>query len=249
MTRDDTVTLVGTFTDLMDDAALISLEHQLRMVDVVGMAGWSMDLAEPRFDLLGEERTLSTSDVQLLGSAAPGPQSWLWAWANPAGYRADVLRAALRVRDFGEKHGLAELAEPEVPFASLPGSPAEPAVVTSFMMEAAKVATGWYSGYQGPANDAGTRLGVLLRHPELSLPAPEGPRVTRVLQQGLTELRFGNQRRGVHAYAKRRDGLEVEHSGDVTRITGPGSFTVDLRFDDQDRFTAMTANLSPANTP
>ncbi|TDQ00240.1 hypothetical protein EV186_102101 [Labedaea rhizosphaerae] len=233
----------------MDDAALLSFEHQLRMMDVVGLAAWSLDLDEPRFDLIGDERTLTTGDVQLLGTAAPGPQSWLWSWANPGTYRPDVLAVALRAREFGEKHGVAELAEPEVPFASLPGSPTEPAVVASYMMEAAKAATGWYTGYQGPVGDAGTRIGLLLRHPELSLPAPEGPRVSRVLQQGLTELRFGDQRRGVHAYGRRRDGLEVMHSGDVTRITGPDSLTIDLRFDDLNRFTAMSAHLGGSKTP
>jgi hypothetical protein len=227
----------------MDDAALLSLEHQLRMIDLVGNAGWAMDLVEPRFDLIGEERTLTCTDVQLLGSAAPGPQSWLWSWANPAGYRADVLSAALQARDFGEKHGVAELTEPEVPFASLPGSPAEPAVVASYMMEVTKAVTGRYSGYQGPAGNAGTRVGVLIGHPELRLPAPEGPRVTRVLQQGLAELSFGNQHRGVYAYASRRDGLEVEHTKSAAKITGPGALTVDISFDDQDRFTAMSVHM------
>ena len=227
----------------MDDAALLSLEHQLRMIDLVGICAWRMNLDEPRFDLIGEERTLTCTDVQLLGTAAPGPRSWLWAWANPGSYRADVLAVALRAREFGEQHGIAELAEPEVPFASLPGSPTEPAVAASFMMEATKAATGWYTGYQGPVGEAGTRIALLLRHPELSLPAPEGPRVSRVLQQGLTELRFGNQRRGVHAYAKNRDGLEAEHSGDTTRISGPNGLTVDLRFDEQNRFSAMSATL------
>lgn len=232
-----------TFTELQDDAALLSLEHQLRFADVLGLPSWYANFEEGRFDLTTDGNTTTCTDMQVLGSAAPGPKSWLWAWANPAGYREDILAAANEARVFGEKHGIPELANGEVPFDALPGSPTDPIRVTAMMMEATKAATGRFTGYQGPVG-GGTRVGFLLDHPSFRLPAPEFPRVSRVLQQGLTELFFYDQRRGVHSYAQRR-GLGLAYDADQTRVSGP-NFHADLRFNDRNQFVAMTVNNNPS---
>jgi hypothetical protein len=232
---------VPTFTDLQDDAALLSLEHQLRLMDVLGNPSWSTNLNEKRFELTKEDGVVVTcSDMQLLGSAAPGPRSWLWAWANPTGYRDDILIAANEARAFGEQHGIPELANAEVPFDALPGSPDDPAAVASLMSEATKAVTGRFTGYQGPVG-GGTRAGFLLDHPDFRLPAPEGPRVSRVLQQGLAELRFHDQRRGVDAYARRR-GLAIGHEGPLSYLSGPG-FTVSIEFNEHNLFTRMSVQM------
>jgi hypothetical protein len=232
---------VPTFTDLQDDAALLSLEHQLRLMDVLGNPSWSTNLDEKRFELTPEGgEPVRCTDMQLLGSAAPGPGSWLWSWANPAGYRDDILIAANEARAFGEQHGIPELANAEVPFDALPGSPDDPAAVASLMMEATKAVTGRFTGYQGPVG-GGTRAGFLLDHPDFRLPAPDAPRVSRVLQQGLVELRFHDQRRGVDSYARRR-GLAIEHAGPLTHVSGP-TFSVSIEFNEHNLFTRMTAQL------
>ncbi|MET0235822.1 MAG: DUF6882 domain-containing protein [Kibdelosporangium sp.] len=235
-----------TFAGLQDDAALLSFEHQLHLFDLLGLPAWSTNLDEARFELTTDDTTVVCTDVQLLGSAAPGPKSWLWSWANPTGYREDVLLAANEARQFGERHGIPELAAAEVPFDALPGAPADPAVVASHMMEVTKAVTGRFTGYQGPVG-GGTRAGFLIDHPDFRLPAPTGPRVSRVLQQGLMELSFHDQRRGVESYARRR-GLDVAQNGPATRISGP-DLTVDIRFDDQNRFSAMSVHMGDARVP
>lgn len=236
-----------TFADLKDDAALLSLEHQLHLFDLLGLAAWSTNLDEARFELTSDDgTTVACTDVQLLGSAAPGPRSWLWSWANPTGYREDVLLAANEARKFGERHGIAELATAEVPFDALPGAPTDPAVVASYMMEATKAVTGRFTGYQGPVG-GGTRAAFLIDHPDFRLPEPAGPRISRVLQQGLTELSFDDQRRGLVSYARRR-GLEVANDGPVTQITGPG-LTVDVRFTEQNLFSAMSVHMGDKRVP
>jgi hypothetical protein len=53
--------------------------------------------------------------VGLLGSAAPGPGTWLWGWANPSSYPDAVLASAQRARAYGQEHDIPELAESEVP--------------------------------------------------------------------------------------------------------------------------------------
>jgi hypothetical protein len=238
---------VITFADLKDDAALLSLEHQLHLYDQLGLASWYANLDEARFELTTDEVTVTCTDVQLLGSAAPGPKSWLWSWANPTGYREDVLLAANEAREFGEQHGIAELASAEVPFDALPGAPTDPAVVASYMMEATKAVTGRFTGYQGPVG-GGTRAAFLIDHPDFRLPAPEGARISRVLQQGMAELSFHDQRRGVGSYAQRRDGLEVVQDGQITHITGPG-LTVDVRFTERNLFSAMSVHMGDARVP
>ena len=231
-----------TFTELQDDAALLSLEHQLHLSETIGEHAWETDLAEPRFSFTGEHPLTATA-VHLLGSAAPGPKSWLWSWANPFGYRQEVTELAERVRDYGKEHGIPELSEAEVPFDALPGAPTEPAHVAALMMEATKAVSKRFTGYQGPVG-GGTRAGFLIEHPELSLPAPEGPRVSRVLQQGLAELQMHDHRRAFTAYAADR-GLGLEQNASQLLITGPG-FSVTVQFNERNLVTAMSANLGAA---
>ncbi len=240
--RTGTVAVVPTFLDLQDDAALLSFEHQLHLMDTVGVPPWEADFSVPRFGF-GGDKPLTASAVHLLGSAAPGPRSWLWAWANPSGYPPELTALAGRVRDFGREHGIRELTEAEVPFDDLPDSPTEPAQVASLMMEAAKAVTKHWTGYQGPVG-GGTRVGMLIEHPSFVLPAPEGPRVSRVLQEGVIKLRFHDQRRGFRAYAIDR-GLRLQENETQLRVEGP-SFSVTLGFDEHNRVTAMTADMSGA---
>lgn len=232
-----------TFLELQDDAALLSFEHQLHLIDTVGDQAWDSDLAEPRFSFYGGERPVTCTAVHFLGSAAPGPKSWLWSWANPLENREEVLAVAKQVRDYGQQHDIPELAMGEVPFDALPGSPTDPMHVSSLMMEATKVITGRWTGYSGPV-DGGTRIGFLLEHPDFVLPEPKGSRVLRVLEQGLADLRMYDHRRAFHAYATRR-GLGVEHNGQKMRITGP-NFEVIVGFNERNLMTAMSSTLGSA---
>ncbi|QFU90406.1 DUF6882 domain-containing protein [Amycolatopsis sp. YIM 10] len=231
-----------TFLELQDDAALLSFEHQLHLSERVGEHSWRVDLAQPLFEFSGEN-PLVCERVHLLGSAAPGPGSWLWAWANPFGYRPEVLGIALAAKEFGERHGIPELAEAEIPFDALPGSPTEPAQVASLMMEAAKVATGRWSGYQGPVG-GGTRAGFLVEHPELSLPPATSARTMRVLQQGVMELTLHDHRRAFGSYAVNR-GLEVTEDGPMW-ISGP-DFRIAVEFNEQNLMTKMSATLGASS--
>lgn len=223
---------------------MLSFEHQLHLSETIGEHSWETDLAEPRFAFTGAH-PLTCTHVHLLGSAAPGPKSWLWSWANPFGYREEILTVAQQVRDFGQQHNIPELFTAEVPFDALPGSPTEPAHVASLIMEATKAVTGRFTGYQGPVG-GGTRAGFLIEHPELQLPAPTGPRVNRVLTQGLAELHFYDHRRAWHSYATRR-GLGVQHNGSQMQITGP-DFTVAVEFNEQNLVTAMSSNMGGGAT-
>ncbi|MBB4966495.1 DUF6882 domain-containing protein [Saccharothrix violaceirubra] len=232
-----------TLSQLLDDAALLSFEHQLRLSEVLGRHSWGADLQAGRFEFTGDHPLVCTAS-HLLGTAAPGPGSWLWSWANPAGYGPAVTGLAASVRDFGARHGIAQLAEAEVPFSALPGV-TDAVGAAGVLVEAAKAVSGRFTSYTADAG-GGTRIAVLIEHPDLALPAPEPARVMRVLQQGVAELPLTDHRRAVYAYGVRR-GLRVEFGPDHRNlvVTGPGlSATVD--FDPAGRVSGISASLGHA---
>jgi hypothetical protein len=235
------VTGPDVFTDLTDDAALLSLEHQVHLTDVVGEHTWQVNLSKPEFSFTGETPRTCTR-MHLLGSAAPGPRSWLWAWANPSGFHPEATALSETLRDWGRRHNVALLAEPEVPFDDLPGKPDDPNLVAGTLLEAAKTLSTVWTSYTGPVG-GGTRAAFLIEHPDFELPPPEPARVMRVLQQGLAELALHNHRRALYSYAVRR-GLSAAFSDDRTRlaITGP-RFTADVQFDDLGRVDDISASL------
>ncbi|MGV9665768.1 DUF6882 domain-containing protein [Nocardia niigatensis] len=231
-----------TLANVLDDAALLSFEHQMHLQEVLGEHSFAVDLAERRFEFRCAERTLTCTGMHLLGSAAPGPQSWLWSWANPAGYPAEVVATAAAVRDFGTHHGIPELGSAEVPFGAF-GAEIEPHQASWAMMEAAQPISGHWTSYQGNAG-GGTFVAFLVEHPELQLPPPAGPRVLRVLSQGLAELALTDHRRAVHSYLTRR-GLAVEFApdGSSLRFDCP---TVDgtVDFDEYGRVSGINGGMS-----
>ncbi|MEJ3657404.1 DUF6882 domain-containing protein [Actinomycetes bacterium KLBMP 9759] len=225
--------------DVLDDAALMSLEHQIHLSEVLGEHQWFVDLEEERFSFTGA-RTFICTGVHLLGSAAPGPRSWLWSWANPAGYSPRIVGVAESVREFGRTNGLSELSSPEVPFDMVPAGNGDPASVARVMVEVAKVVTGRWTSYTGDAGH-GTHAAFLVEHPDFLLPAPEPARILRVLHQALAEVPLTDHRRAVHSYSVRR-GLPSTFSSDFSQLVLTGQrFTVTVSFDPQGRVAHIGA--------
>ncbi|HEV7651197.1 MAG TPA: hypothetical protein VGP26_23860 [Actinophytocola sp.] len=235
-----------TFTELLDDAALLSFEHQLHLREILGEHSWQVDLSRPAFEFTGA--TPRTCDrVHLLGSAAPGPGTWLWGWANPTGYPAAVVGLGEYVRDFGRRHGIPELAEPEVPFADLPGSPGEPHLVAGMFIEAAKAVAGVWTSYSGEVA-GGTRAAFLVEHADFVLPAPDPARVTRILHETTAELELRDPRRALHSYATRR-GLNPAFDRDGARLSMSGPrLAVTVHFGPQGRVQDITASMGAATS-
>lgn len=231
-----------TLLDLLNDAAILSLEHQLHMETVVGNLNWHVDLAEPKFDFHGESE-LVCERFHLLGSAAPGPGSWMWAWANPSGFLPEIVELSETVRDLGRKYGIPELAEAEVPFAALPGSPEEPHQVLSLLTDAAKVLTGRWAAYNGPVG-GGTRAAFLLEHPSFLLPAATPMHVISLIQQAVSGVpSITDHRRAVYSYGRLR-GLDPEFSADGRTLTLK-AFGIGLEFDELNRLARIEGSLTP----
>lgn len=231
-----------TLANLLDDAALYSLEHQARLEEVLGEHNWHVDLKEGIFEFTGS-RPLTCTRFHLLGSAAPGPRSWLWGWANPSGFPEHLTALAASLREFGERYGISEFVSAEVPFDALPGSPTDPAPVTGILGDAAKAASNQWTFYNADVG-RGTRAAFLIEHPDFQLPPPEPARIMRVIGQGLAELRLTDHRRALYGYAVRR-GLGAEFSPDASRLTLTGaSFQVVAQFDQHGRVSSVDGSLS-----
>ncbi len=232
-----------TLPDMLDDAALLSLEHQIHLEEFLGEHNWHVDLQAARFEFTGE-RPLVCERFHLLGSAAPGPRSWMWGWANPSGFPEELTALGAAVRDFGRDNEIPELADPEVPFASLPGSPEEAHLALHPLTEAAKLLTGRWFSYNGEVG-GGTRVAFIIEHPELRLPEPEPTRVMRVIQQGLMDLRLTDHKRALYTYGRLR-GLSPRFTDEErgTLLLSLPGLEARVTFDHLGRVGNINASLS-----
>lgn len=223
-----------TLQDLVDEAAFVSHEHQLHLADLHGDDAWNADLVAGTLTFTAPDGGTTTCRVQFLGTAAPGPGTWMWAWNNVNGFPDAVLDAAERTR----ATGLREAEEPEHPLTDdLPYR----------YTLAAKAVTRSWTHYSAPVG-GGTRAWLLVEHDDLVLPAPTVPRVVRTLSEGLLSTTVVDHRRALASYASVR-GLETSQdvAGSVTLVVPDGTVTVS--FDDAGRLAGIAASSSPASGP
>ncbi|MGW6228188.1 DUF6882 domain-containing protein [Cellulosimicrobium cellulans] len=219
--------------ELVDDAAFLSHEHQLQLADDHGDDAWGAEMTEGTFTFTAAAGEATTCRLQFLGTAAPGPGSWMWAWNNVNGFPDDVLRAAEKTRETG----LREATEAELPLTDdLPYR----------LALAAKAVTGTWTHYSGPVG-GGTRAWFLLDADDLVLPAPSVPRVVRVLSEGLLSVTVVDHRRAVASYAAAR-GLETADDDGALVLTLPDGSVV-VRFDERGRVAGIAATARPASAP
>lgn len=215
---------------IVDDAAFFSFEHQLHLADQAERLGehrWQADLQARALDLVGA-RTLRTT-VSLLGSTAEDVGTWLWGWANPSGFSPEVTALGQQVAEFGRRHGVPELAEPELPLTP---------DIAARLTDATKVITGHWTSYSGEIGP-GSRAYFLIDAPELVLPAPSLPRCARVIGELLSTGLVRDCRRALESYARLR-GLPATTDPDgATRLALPdGELTVS--FDELGRITKIS---------
>ncbi|MGM7423923.1 DUF6882 domain-containing protein [Cellulosimicrobium sp. ES-005] len=219
--------------ELVDDAAFLSHEHQLHLVDRHGDDAWGAEMATGTFTFTAPDGGTTTCRLQFLGTAAPGPGSWMWAWNNVNDFPDDVLRAAEKTRETG----LREATEAELPLTDdLPYR----------LALAAKAVTGTWTHYSAPVG-GGTRAWFLLDADDLALPAPSVPRVVRVLSEGLLSVTVVDHRRAVASYAVARGLRTAQGDGAVELALPDGSVTV--RFDERGRIAGIAATGRAVSAP
>jgi hypothetical protein len=228
----DTLTLDA----IVDDAAFLSLEHQLHLADLAEQLGehrWDVDLNSRVLTLTGQH-TLHTT-VHLLGTASESAGSWLWGWANPSGFSPEVTETSARVAEFGRGHGIPELAGEEVPLLADTGAR---------LTDAAKAITGHWTSYSGEVGP-GTRAYFLIDAPELALPAPSTPRTLRVVAESLGLGLVSDHRRALASYGRLR-GLSATNGDDATtRMLLPDG-DVAVSFDHLGRIANLSGQPGPS---
>jgi hypothetical protein len=234
------MTVPVSFAGLCDDATFLSLEHQMHLTDVLGEHEWRVNLDTPSFSVTGDH-PLTCTAVHLLGTAAPGPRSWLWSWANPSGFAPAVTALAEWLCGFGKQHGIAELTTAELPFADLPGAPDDAAGAAWALVNAAKAASGRWTCYTPDGGD-GTYLAFLIEHPDFALPPPQKIQVMRILREGLL-LGITDHRRAVHSYAAGR-GLDIAWTEGSATLLGQ---SINVAFDALGRVSSISGALSPSD--
>ncbi len=223
---------MSTFQDHFSDHAASAFARQMALGDVIGDRSWGLDL---------QRGTLRFGDdleypVQLLGTHASGPGTWLWVWANAQSNIPEQLtEAALRARQRGEAEQIEAFTAPSLQLDE---------ALTDHMI--AMTCGGLEGGrcyYRAPYD--GGALFVLLDGvpPEVQAPVALSHAPT-VLMQVVSQFDV-DHRRMVTSFL-RQQGLEAT-STSATAICAEraGEGHLDISFDELGRISNVKGQLLP----
>lgn len=231
---------IRTLTDVLDDGAFVSVERQRRLADLLGEGGeyadrWDVDLDAGTLTFTGRGGTLVTP-AHLVGTAAPGPGSWMWAWNNVNGFSDAVVARAGAVRDFGARFGIKELASAEVP---LRGEPRQDAVEYAV---AAGLVNGGLPHYTAEVG-GGTVVAFVVDEPRAALGAPSVATAASVVAEALANGAALDHRRALEAYGELR-GFGVPEQTDDLVVLEAADGRLTARFDAEGRITGLDGTIA-----
>ncbi|MEZ2297497.1 DUF6882 domain-containing protein [Variovorax sp. RCC_210] len=223
---------MSTFEDHFADHAASSLARQMALGDVIGDRPWGLDI---------QRGTLRFGDdleypVQLLGTHAFEPDTWLWTWANTqSNLPPQLTEAALRIRHLGEAQDIEAFTAPSLQLGD----------ITDHML--AMTCSGLEGGrcyYRAPYD--GGALFALLDGvpPEVLAPVPLA-RVNTVLMEVISQFDV-DHRRMVTGFL-RQQGLHVASSGATgIRAERAGEGSMEISFDELGRISNIKGTLGAA---
>lgn len=223
---------MSTFEDHFADHAASSLARQMALGDVIGDRPWGLDI---------QRGTLRFGDdleypVQLLGTHAFEPDTWLWTWANTqSNLPPQLTEAALRIQHLGEAQDIEAFTEPSLQLGD----------ITDHML--AMTCSGLEGGrcyYRAPYD--GGALFALLDGvpPEVLAPVPLA-RVNTVLMEVISQFDV-DHRRMVTGFL-RQQGLHVASSGATgIRAERAGEGSMEISFDELGRISNIKGTLGAA---
>ena len=231
---------------LADRAALFTALRQDALSTAAAGLGehrWDVDMSAGTLTFSAEadpSRRLVTR-AHLVATIAPGPRSLLWAWAHPQG---DPQGIATQLRAYGQEHGVAELANAEVPFpADAAGDDAWIAAAAHTIGGVAVEITGRAPYYSAPIG-GGTRAVFVLDAP---LPPLSVQDAVIALPRLLAGLALSDARTAVWDLA-RLAGWTLTWTDDAfsgaTVVDGTGSAT--FHFDEHARITNISGAVGGA---
>jgi hypothetical protein len=207
---------------LVDRHAILAMEKQFRLYDVVEERAWSADLDAGTVSFSAGGEPPVTMGATLLGTQADG--SWLWGWANPGGFPEPVVAAGCAVADYGREHDLAPLYAPESPVSDDVRCDRIGIIASGVVPLAAT--------YRAPAD--GTLILFGLDHPDLALGELAPERLLTVMSALLQTGIVRDWLAACEAYAEQRG---VSFDGRV--LAG----AIEIELDDLGRITNLSARL------
>jgi uncharacterized protein DUF6882 len=215
---------VTTFDDLLGEHAGASMAKQLALVELLGDAGWTVDLAAGTADFGGGHRY----PIQLLGTESTVSGTWLWSWANARSQLPrPVLTAAERLRAIGDEAGIAELTRPT--FRLPPTGGHLLALVASGVCGADAY---WRGAYAGGAVYFLLFQTPLARRAQLAI-----PRVVAILTQAVAAFDVDHHRTATTFL--RAQGFGLHERDRALRAWRPDGATLTARFDEADRLATV----------
>lgn len=226
------------FQDLLDDAYLISLEYQLRLSDLIGegtgIYDFTADLEAGKLTFIGPS-SLHVG-AHFLGSADPGVGTWLWGWDNVNDFPTSVVALARGIREYGERCGITELIESELPLA---GDPEHE--VSRYGAAASLICSmPLYTCRFGDATVA-----LLLESERLALPPPTALRATTVVGMALTHGAIRDWQRALEFYAGHR-GVDLTRANTRSIALHASDGTVEVTLDSHGRIGGLESQLLPS---
>ncbi|MFM9923187.1 hypothetical protein VLK31_09375 [Variovorax sp. H27-G14] len=221
-----------TFQDHFADHAASSFARQMALGDVIGERAWSLDVQKGLLRF-GDDQEYR---VQLLGSHAFEPGTWLWIWANA---QSDIppqhTQAALRIQQLGEAQGIGAFTEASVQLGD----------VTDHMI--AITCSGLEGGrcfYRAPYD--GGALFMLLEDAPAQVLAPVPlARVNTVLMEVVSQFEVDHRRLVTSFFQQQGLDATATESGGI-RATRAGEGHIEINFDALGRMSKVTGTLTPA---
>ncbi len=193
---------------LVDAHAVLAMEQQLHLADVVGERDFTASLDAGTISF-GKKLTYR---CELIGTEAPESGTWLWGWANPAEFDDHITATARALRGHGEAQAILELSQAEVSLGDEVSGTGMAAVAVGFAPAPA---------YYTVPMDGDARAYLLVDGPGLELPAPEVPRLVTTLTLVLESGDVLEWPTALESYAARRGLTAATGEDRAIRLEGP----------------------------
>lgn len=220
-----------TFQTLFEEHAAASLDKQFALSEVIGDAGWQLDL---------DTGTISfgptlTFPIQILGTVSEYSNTWLWSWANTeSNIPPSLIQAALQLRELGTVERMPEFSDDQLDLEQISGH------------EIALAAAGICQSdcyYRGPYK--GGAVYVLIDAPVVRQQRDASPlRVIKVFNQLISTFVL-DHRRALTAYLQQK-GYTLTETRTSLEATAPDRSGLRATFDTHGRLVEINTSVSGA---
>ena len=214
---------------LYEAHAAASLDKQFRLGDTVGEEDWSLDVPTGELSFGPDLRF----PIQILGTESDHDGTWMWAWANPSVDNPDVLTAAMRLKEYGQQHGIPEFTERKIELDEFNGHYL--AMIAAGLLQA----DAYYCGpYDGGA------VFMLIHSPELRASEDRSPLHLTTVFSEFVQLFPCDHRAAFLAYVGSK-GYTVTEAGESVAAAAATGERLQARFDALGRLTEIGSTTAP----